>query len=184
MQVIRFRTFVGVFIVLLSSATVRAQMPAYDEPSPVPAAITSARTVFLANAGADNGLFPEPFSGDEGRGYTEFYSALKATRAYTLAGDPSQADLVLELELLAPHGPIYNPDKSAGQADAMPNFKLVVYDRKSHYVLWAFTQSIGTALGQKSHDRNFDTALEMLLRQFLQLAGKTPAAAGQAPAAH
>ena len=39
--------------------------------APVPAAITSAKTIFLSNAGADAGLFPEPFTGDPSRGYNE-----------------------------------------------------------------------------------------------------------------
>lgn len=176
---------VGFLLVVFSASMVAAcaQMPAYDQAGPVPPAIAAAKTVFVANAGADSGLFPSPFSGDEDRGYTEFYAALKAAGAYTLAGDPSQADLVLELHLLAPYGPS-NPSKPNGAADPLPQFRLVIYERKTHYMLWTITQPIDVAYMQKNHDKNFDQALEAVLQQFLQLAGKEPVAAGQTPAAH
>ena len=93
------------------AATAVAQMPAYDQAGPIPPAITAAKTIFVSNAGADSGLFPEPFSGDPDRPYTEFYSALKATGDYTPVGNPAQADLVLELRLFAPLRP-YQPQQA------------------------------------------------------------------------
>ncbi|MGD0155122.1 MAG: hypothetical protein ABSB50_03430 [Terracidiphilus sp.] len=143
---------------------------------PVPPAIASAKTVFVSNAGSDSGLFPEPFTGDPGRPYAQFYSALKATGDFTLAGDPSQADLVLEIRLTAPYGPT-NPNKQNGTSDPLPMFRLVVYDAKTHYILWTVTSSIEFAFLQKTHDRNFDEALNQVLNQFLRLAGKPPAPA-------
>lgn len=138
----------------------------------VPPAIRSARRVFVSNAGADSGLFPRPFSGDTGRPYTQFFSALKAARQFDLVSDPSDADLVLELQLIAPMGPS-GADKQKGASDPVPEFRLAIYDRKSHYILWTLTESIGVALLQKTHDRNFDDALSTLLVDFLRLAGKS-----------
>jgi hypothetical protein len=151
-------------------------MPAYDHAGPVPAAIAAAKTVFVSNAGSDSGLFPEPFTGDPDRPYTEFYSALKAAGNYTLVGDPAQADLVLELRLFAPYGPT-NANKQNGTADPRPMFRLVVYDGKTHFVLWTVTNSIEVAYLQKTHDKNFDMALTEVLDQFLKIAGKPAAAA-------
>lgn len=142
--------------------------------APVPAELTAAKTVFVSNAGADSGLFPEPFSGDPNRGYSEFYNYLSASGAFTVVNDPSQADLVLELRLFAPYGPT-NPSKLRGAADPLPMFRLVVYDRKTHYVLWTVTQSVDLAYLQKTHDRNFDQALTAVLNQLLQVAGRPPA---------
>jgi hypothetical protein len=153
-----------------------AQMPAYDQAGPVPPAIAAAKYVFVSNAGSDSGLFPEPFTGDPDRPYTEFYSGLKATGDYTLVGDPAQADLVLELRLVAPYGPS-EANKQKGASDPLPMFHLVVYDGKTHYILWAVTSSIEIAYLQKTHDKNFDTALTEVLDQFLKIAGKPPAAA-------
>jgi len=165
------RTILGV--VLLASVTAVAQAPKAD-PSPVPDAIRDAKKIFVSNAGADSGLFPEPFSGDPSRGYAQFYTALQATGHYQLVADPAEADLVLELQLTAPNGPSHG-SKVSGAADPVPMFRLVVYDRKSHYVLWAFTESIDVALRQKTHDRNFDDALKAILADFEVLAGKAPA---------
>ena len=181
------RSCLGLSLALISvaaasSAQMPAPMPAYDQAGPVPPAITRAKTIFISNAGSDAGLFPEPyggnllpepFTGDEARAYTEFYAAIKATGDYTLASDPSQADLVLELRLTAPTGPT-NPSRQNGAADPLPQFKLVIYDRKTHYVLWTITESIDVALFQKNHDKNFDRALSAVLAQFLALAGKPP----------
>jgi hypothetical protein len=113
-----------------SASVAFSQKTAFTRVGPVPPSIGAAKTIFVSNAGSDSGLFPEPFSGDQDRPYTQFYSALKATGAYVLADDPSQADLVLELRLTAPYGPT-NPDKVAGAADPLPMFRLVVYDRKT-----------------------------------------------------
>lgn len=168
---IRFRAFFFLAAILLAFTCASAQMPLYNEAGPVPDIIRSAKSVFVSNAGADSGLFPSPFTGDPDRAYTEFYSALKARGAYTLVSDPSKADLVLELQLNAPYGPS-NPSKQNGASDPLPQFRLVVYQGSTHYVLWTITRSIDIALLQKSHDHNFDLALDGVLNQFLQLAGK------------
>jgi len=165
------------------------QMPPYSGAGPVPPAITQAKKIFVSNGGADSGLFPEalplsslssqPFTGDAGRPYTEFYVALQATKQYTLVMDPNQADLVLELRLTAPNGP-QNPSRQNGASDPLPQFRLVAYDVKSHYALWTFTESIEPAILQKTHDKNFDKALAALLAQFLSIAH--PPAAASTPA--
>ncbi len=131
-------------LALFASPAFTQQMAAYKEAGPVPPAITSAKTIFVSNAGSDSGLFPEPFTGDEDRAYTEFYAALKATGDYALVADPSQADLVLELRLAAPNGPS-NPSKPNGAADPVPQFKLTVYERARLGLpcsLWIFTHGI------------------------------------------
>lgn len=137
---------------------------------PVPAAIVSAHTIFISNGGSDAGLFPSPFTGDADRPYNEFYQALKADSHYQLVADPGQADLVLELRLIAPLGPT-QPNKAQGAADPEPQFRLVIYDRKTHYVLWTLTRRIHWALLQQSHDRNFDDAITELVKDFEALRG-------------
>jgi len=144
----------------------------------VPPAIHSASKIFVSNAGADRGLFPRPFSGNPDRAYTQFFSGLKAAGQYNLVSDPSDADLVLELQLIAPAGP-NTPDKQKGASDPLPEFRLTIYDRRSHYILWTLGESIGVASFQKTHDRNFDQALSQLLLDFQQLAGKSPTSASR-----
>jgi len=70
---------------------------------------------------------------------------------------------VLELQLSAPNGPA-NADKQKDASDPLPMFRLVIWDRKTHYVLWALTESIDRAALQKTHDRNFDDAIAALVK--------------------
>src|SRR5277367_4540888 len=148
---------------LLFAAAANAQAPPAPAASlaPVPPALLNAKTVFISNAGADSGLFPHPFSGDPYRPYNEFYAAVHEWGRYQIVGEPSEADIVFELHLIAPNAPS-NPSKQNGASDPLPMFRLVVFDRKTHYVVWALTESITMALLQKTHDNNFDMALTAL----------------------
>lgn len=161
---------------MLTAVAAVSQEPASTPAAPVPVAIRAAKKIFVSNAGADSGLFPSPFSGDPSRGYLQLYAGLKQTGQYDLVDDPAAADLVLELQLTAPNGPS-NGSKVNGASDPVPMFRLVIYDRKTHYVLWTLTQSIPVALLQRTHDRNFDDSLAWILRQFEDLSGKAPNAA-------
>jgi len=167
-------------LAVLHAATLVAQTSAVASSAPIPRALRSAGKIFVSNAGADSGLFPSPFSGDPTRGYNQLYAALKADGKFQLVDDPAEADLVLELELTAPNGPS-NGSKVNGASNPLPMLRLVIYDRKSHYVLWALTQSIDVAYLQKTHDRNFDQALEDLRLEFEALAGKADPAAHTGP---
>jgi hypothetical protein len=179
------RLFLAFFLALIALPAFAQQMPAYTEAGPVPRALTNAKSIFVSNGGSDSGLFPErlpfnsslsqPFTGDSARPYTEFFAALQATKEYSLVSDPNQADIVLELRLTAPYGPS-QPNRQNGASDPLPQFRLVAYDAKSHYILWTFTQSIEPAILQKTHDKNLDLALAALLRDFLTIAHRPPAA--------
>jgi hypothetical protein len=54
-------------------------------------------------------------------------------------------------------------------------FRLSILDRKTHYILWALTESIAPANLQKTHDRNFDEALATLTLDLKRLTTKSPA---------
>ncbi|HWZ51764.1 MAG TPA: hypothetical protein VNW54_09895 [Granulicella sp.] len=159
----------------LNGSLAATPLPPPSPAPPIPSALLSAKAVFLSNAGADSGLFPEPFSGNPDRGYAEFYAALKDWGQFTLVDDPASADLVFELQLQAPNGPT-NANKQNGASDPLPMFKLVIFDRKTHYILWALTESIEPAILQKTHDRNFDMALATLTADLKRLISQpTPA---------
>lgn len=179
--------FAAVFVLCLGAVGVPAQVFDSSHPgtgpvtktrhrpdgitAPVPKLIPGAHSVFLSNAGSDAGLFPHPFSGTDDRGYARFVEAMTASKRFTIASEPRDADLVLEFQLLAPMGPLGN-DKSKGTTDPLPEFKLTVYDRASHYILWSLMQTIDPANLQKTHDKNFDDALDELVKRFLDLAQK------------
>lgn len=144
--------------------------------APVPPALLNAKTVFISNAGADSGLFPHPFSGDPDRAYNEFYADIQGWGRYQIVTDPSGADMVFELRLIAPNGPS-NPNKVNGASDPLPMFRVVIFDRKTHYVLWALTESIEQANLQKTHDRNFDEALTRITLDLKRLTSASTSAA-------
>ena len=146
--------------------------------APVPPAIFSAKKIFISNGGADSGLFPHPFSGSQDRVYNQFYAAMQQWGRYELVGDPNEADLVFEVRLAGPSGP-QNPDKAKGASDPVPIFRLAILDRKSHYTLWAVTESVSIAWLQKSHDRNFDDALAALVADVRKLSASAKAGGGR-----
>jgi hypothetical protein len=161
------RYFLFVCAIFIFAVLAKAQTPPAAAPpppaslAPVPPALLNAKTIFISNAGADSGLFPHPFSGDPDRPYNEFYAAMAGWGRYQLVSDPSEADIVLELQLIAPPGPT-SGNKINGASDPVPMFRLVIYDRKTHYVLWTITESITVAFFQKTHDNNFNSALNAI----------------------
>lgn len=175
------------FCCLAWAAACFAVTPAFAQNSPsvvagpVPPAMAAAKSVFVSNSGSDIDLFPGIhseghqllylFNGDEDRPYSEFCSALAATGDYKLPSDPSQADLVLELQLRA------HPASDLGAPGPLAELRLIVYGGQSHYVLWTITQAIEPANLQKNRDKNFDEAITNLLNRFLQVAGKLPVTA-------
>jgi hypothetical protein len=163
MRIVRVRLLVCLGLVaLLGEVAVVAQEPAPVAIAPVPSLLLRAKRVFISNAGADSGLFSHPFTGDPDRAYNEFYANVVSWGRYQLVASPDQADLVFELQLTAPNGPS-NADKSKGASDPLPMLRLVIYDRPTHYVLWALTESIAPAALQKTHDHNFDEAVANLV---------------------
>jgi hypothetical protein len=157
----RLTTCLGV-LALMADLTLVAQQASSNSVAPIPPALLNAKKVFISNAGADSGLFPHPFTGDPDRAYSEFYANVESWGRYQLVTSPAAADLVFELQLTAPSGPS-NADKSKGASDPLPMLRLVIYDRSTHYVLWALTESIASASLQKTHDRNFDEAIASLV---------------------
>jgi hypothetical protein len=173
----RIRFFVSLCAAFLFAAAANAQAsPSAASLAPVPPALLNAKTVFISNAGADSGLFPHPFSGDSDRPYNQFYSAMQSWGRYQLVADPSEADLVFELQLIAPPGPS-SGNKVNGASDPVPMFRLAIYDRKTHYVLWALTESITIAFLQKTHDNNFDQALATIMLDLKRVASAPVTAA-------
>jgi hypothetical protein len=167
-----------VAVIYAAASSALAQKPASSPVGPVPPAVVNAKSIFVSNSDSDRDLFPGIYSeghelpylftGNDGRPYSEFYSALAATGDYQLVTDPSQADLVLELQLRAHQ----NPTNVVGP---LAEFRLIVYGSQSHYVLWTITQAIEPAFLLKNRDKNFEEALPNLLNQFLAIAGKAPA---------
>src|ERR1039457_6567724 len=136
-----------------------AQQPATTASGPVPPAILAATKLFVSNSGA----YSTVYSGGQNRAYNQLYAALQGSGFFEMMGDPSDSDLVLELQFSDP-GP------------GSTTFRLLIYDRKSHFLLWTLLEPISACGRQKTCDANFDEALPVLLLNFEKLAGKTPGA--------
>jgi len=142
---------------LLSSAMAFAQQTATTTEGPVPPAIRAAKKIFISNTAAVDPFF----SGGPDRPYNSLYATFKSDSQFELVADPSDADLVLELQI----------DYPGTGSDA---FRLVIYDRKTHYVLWTLIEPMRLGGLQKTRDRQFDTALAALIQDFDTLVGKPP----------
>lgn len=167
------RVAAGTAFAVFSATTLYCQAGAIS--SGVPGAVVNAKSVFVSNGGADGGLFPEPFSGDPNRGYFGFVKALQDAHLYDQVDDPAQADVVMQIQLSAPTGPVHT-SKQLGSADFLPFFKLTIFDRKTHYVLWTITEPIEFAFLQKTHDKNFDGAITHVVDDLQALSKQGPAA--------
>jgi hypothetical protein len=170
----QLRLFLLLSLALLPGALQAQQLPGK---APLPTPLVTGKKVFVSNAGADSGLFPHPFSGDTARAYNELYAALASDKTFSLTSSPAEADLVFEIQLMAPKGPAFGDNQGAkvkGAADPLPMFRLVVYDRPTHYILWTFTESVDVAYLQKTHDRNFDDGIAALVNDLKTVVTPAP----------
>jgi hypothetical protein len=171
---LRFSCLASALLLFTFTFTLTATAQSIPSSPPVPPAITAAKSVFLSNAGSDSYLFPQPFSGDTDRAFRQFYATVQGWHRYQLVTDPAQADLVLELQFTA-QASLPSADKVTSLAKPLPMLRLVIYDRATHFTLWALTESVEPALLQKNHDRNFDTAVAALADKLKNLGQPTTA---------
>ena len=114
-------------------------------PAPLPAQIVNAKRIFISNAGDDNR--DGAYNGGTDRAYNQFYAAMKSWGHYELASAPADADLIFEISFVIPAGFENGPPSTswgAGQVDFKgsvyvhdPQFRLVIFDPKTHITLWA-----------------------------------------------
>jgi hypothetical protein len=147
-QLKKLSYYLVVCAALLMTTAVVAQQPA----APVPSLILNAKTIFVSNNGDASGAF----SGGADNLYNAFYDSLKNTNQFVMVADPSQADLVLETHFTD-----------------VQTVRLIIYDRKTRFVLWSLQQGGISGAFQKTRDRKFAAGIDALVQQFLQLAGKT-----------
>lgn len=150
----------------------QAKQPA--PPAPVPAQITAAKKLFVANLAAEDWAYSgRPFNGGVNRAYDTFYAAVKTTNKFELVTTPADADLLLELELHIPAGEHqWDKDLMGGAQNVPfdPQFRLAVRDPKTGASLWGFTEHFQWAVLQGNRDRNYDQAINKLANSFLSLA--------------
>jgi hypothetical protein len=131
--------------------------PVTDKP-PVPPAITAAKKVFISNAGSDDasgkifGIGPDHV-------YSEFYRQVQALNRFEIVSSPSDADLVLEINMT------HSADVPGPGAFRTGNgvVRARIIDPKTHIVLWAFYQHPEIADRIHTYRKNTDKAITQIV---------------------
>lgn len=134
--------------------------------APIPAQLLSAKRAFISNAGTDAmsraALVDKQM--DVNSAYNQFYAAINNWKRFDLVSAPADADLVLEISFTSPES-----DCGRGEcADAQ--LTLVVYDARTHFRLWTFSEGIEGAILAGTWKKNFSSAVDSLISDFQQLA--------------
>lgn len=94
---------------------------------------------------------------------------MKEWGRYQLMAMPADADLILEISFIVVIGPttIYQGNGTSSQE---PEVRLVIFDPKTHVVLWAFTEPIKQAALSINEKKNFKLTLGKLVSDLKGLA--------------
>ena len=97
--------------------------------APIPIQVSSAKKLFVVNAGGDERFQEEPFfSGGTDRAYNQFYAGLKASGRYDLVTAPADADVLVEIRfIIVPLVHVANGN-SIFPAQYDPQFRLEIRD--------------------------------------------------------
>lgn len=163
---------------LMASASLLMAQSKPEIPAPIPPRVLAAKKVFIANGGqVDHSTDETMYSGSHDRAYNQLFAALKAGGRYDLVSDPSDADVVFEIEFAVevppPHGTSVIP------AAFDPQFRLSIRDPKSNALLWRFNERAQWAILQGNRDKNFDLGLGRIVSDLQMLPAASSAPAGQ-----
>ena len=152
-----FGLFLGFFSVAMQAQT--------ELDAPVPAQFATAKTAFLAYAGAPAGSRITP-----AMVYPSAFRALNKMGNYSLSATPENADLLMEVSVGVQYSSV-----SSGSSTQTPYVRLVLYDRKTHALLWEIDEMLGAAFREASMQKNIDQSMAALAADLKALAmGKLP----------
>ncbi|HZS48223.1 MAG TPA: hypothetical protein VFC63_24350 [Blastocatellia bacterium] len=172
--------FASLIIALTSLPISAVQQPKAIPPAPVPSQIFTAKKVFISNArGRTVGW--SKLNGMPDRPYNQFYAVMKAWGRYELVTSPIDADLVFEIRFDSPVGPSEFSLGTGGSVDE-PQFNLVIYDAKTHFSLWWFTELFEYKY-RRSKDMQFDAAMDAMVIDIKKLVA-TPSPSAPTPTIH
>ena len=170
----------GVLFVALMSGLqvpVLTAQQAKTAAAPIPAQISAAKRVFVANAGGDSPSTEDPlFAGGPDRAYNQFYAAMKTWGKYELVNSPADADLLFDIRFMLPSmaQPVFKGD-SMGAGAFDPQLRLEIRDPRSTAILWGFTEHLQWAILKANRDKNFDLAMARLVDDTQKLSAQATA---------
>ena len=136
-------------------------------PAPVPAQIARAKKIFIANT---LGVSLPLSLGGADRTYNQFYAAMKTWGRYEIVSTPADSDVILEISFIAPLGSV-----GGGASVSYPQLDLVVSDPKTRVSLWWLEQNVEGAFRAKTFDKNFDQAMDSLVKSLQALVMRSAA---------
>lgn len=159
-------------ILVGSTARLRAQETKGVTAAPIPAQISTAKTVFISNTGVDiNSLEAMKRAGDRNQAYDEFYRAVKDWGRYRLVGAPAEADLVFEIRFITPMIP------NGNGVNYEPQILLTILDTKTHFPLWALVEPVQGAFRKATWEKNLKDGVTNLVNDVKELSGAHPSTA-------
>jgi hypothetical protein len=145
-------------IALVSVPALQAQQSKPAPTPPVPAQVLTGRKVFISNAGVDStSLAAFKQVGDPDLPYNQFYASMKSWGQYELVAAPADADLVFEIRFTAPLTGCETITAHEPQLD------LVIWDAKTHFKLWTFTEPVHDAFRKATLVKNLRQAIANLV---------------------
>lgn len=137
---------VAAFVLVLPIARSQQDVPR----GPVPAPITTAQKIFIANGGMD--AFSLQAFEDLGlngtHAYDSLYAAVSSWHQYQLVASPADADLVLVIRYTAPlvgEGGSWSFQRILAATKWQFQTELTICDAKTHFPLWTLTQPVRPA---------------------------------------
>jgi hypothetical protein len=127
--------------------------------APVPAQVTNAKKVFIANPGGSSEMYLDGFGGGPDLAYVRFYNAVQAWGHYQIVASPAEADIVLAIRF----------ETLRNGAGIVPRLQLQILDPKTGVALWALVEYPGIAVRQATADKNFDEGMARLVTDFENL---------------
>lgn len=175
----RKRTWFPLFtaLVFLATASVSlAQQAKGPVPAPIPTELSTAKKIFISNAGGEsfeNIIEQTVFNGGPDRPYNQFYAAMADWGRYQIVMSPADADLVLEVSWVLTDTGLRLP--------VLGQLRVVVIDPKTRVTLWSLIQYVRGAMLLGNRDKNFDQAMTTIVNRLKILQTTPPADAHASP---
>lgn len=156
-----------VAVILVSAPALMLGASKETPPAPPPGQITTARKVFISNAGED----PHFKRLGLHRSYDQFYAAMKDWGHYEVVTSPSEADIVFEISLAS------QIDRYGDRLEIVPFLRLAILDPKTRITLWEFTEELeagGVYIVGVHQDAKFDKAMDRMVEDVKGLVQPPP----------
>lgn len=177
MSTLRPTLLLAAFVLVLPVAPAQQAPPR----APVPAPITSAQKIFIANGGMDAFSLQafEEIGLNGTSAYDALYDAVQSWPKYQLVSSPSDADLVLVIRFTAPlsnvgeHG-TWNFQRILANTAWQFQAEITIDDAKTRFPLWTLTQPVRPANLNGTWRKNIASANAALAGDLKSLLAPAP----------